>query len=377
MSKLGGLTAALVIGAGVTGGVAAADVPDGPELVSVQRDGSGQGNVRGSQPLVSDNGNRVVFHAGVYGESDDGIYLRNRAAGTTSKVVSSSPEVEKSAEDLSGNGRYVAVRQYVDAVNEHHQTVNDLVDGSSEPVSNAQSFDASLSDSGRIVAFVQHASGVASVFVKNLDTGKTTRVSSSAAPASDPVISGDGRKVGYRQYGHVYAKTLATGTLSRVDVKPDGTFGPRGDATPVAFSDAAGFLLFTASATNLASGTAVCDNYVDMTCAFRRNFAEAKTTTASVIDGRVTPVHPEVDLSGDGRVVTFAGGPQILDAVFARVLSTATTREASVNADGDPADASAGAPTLNFDGTLVAFTSSASNFGRPVDGSQVWIARGK
>lgn len=373
LAVLGAIVAAA---ATATTAEAAAD----PELVSALSDGSAvDGRVSPGQ--VSDDGNRVAFVEYDEQEQVHRVRVRDRAAG---RIIFSYATVAGIPEDgvaLSGNGRYVAINEQFGHDNNFTLIVHDLVDHSEDGVTNRKVVNSpSLSDNGRKIAYLggdELLSGD-TVYVKNLDTGATTRVSNPKSVAFSPVISGDGAHVAYRQYGHVYAKSLATGALTRVDVLRDGSFGTRGNARPVAFSDTGRFLLFKADVSDLAPGTAVCDNGGNG-CAFRRNFGESVTTVASKLpDGTVTTV-VHAALSGDARVVAFdaaQGDPYL--AVYVRVLSAATTRLASVNGAGEPANAAAYHPELTDDGALVAFGSAATNLGHPdIAGPQAWIARGK
>lgn len=350
-----------------------------PELVSALSDGSPvDGRVSPGQ--VSDDGNRVAFVEFDEQEQVNRVRVRDRVAGRIVFTYATVAHVPADGVALSGNGRYVAINEQFGDDNNFTLIVHDLVDHSEDGVTNRKVVNSpSLSDNGRKIAYLggdELLSGD-TVYVKNLDTGVTTQVSNPASVAFNPVISGDGAHVAYRQYGHVYAKSLATGALTRVDVKPDGSFGTGGNAHPVAFSDTGRFLLFKADVSDLAPGTAVCNG--GNGCAFRRNFIESVTTVASKLpDGTVTTIG-HAALSGDARVVAFdaAQGDPYLD-VYVRVLSTATTRLASVNGAGDPANAAAYHPELTDDGAQAVFGSAATNLGHPdIAGPQAWIARGK
>lgn len=351
-----------------------------PELVSALSDGSPvDGRVSPGQ--VSDDGNRVAFVEYDEQEQVHRVRVRDRAAGRIVFTYATVAVIPEDGVALSGNGRYVAINEQFGHDGNVTLIVHDLVDHSEDGVTNREVVTSpSLSDSGREIAYLG-ADALTSgdtVYVKDLDTSRTTRLSNSGALAFSPVISGDGAYVAYRQYGHVYSRSVATGTLTRVDVLPDGSFGTRGNAHPVAFSDTGKFLLFTADVSDLAPGTAACGDGGNG-CAFRRNFIESVTTVASKLpDGTVTTV-AHAALSGDARVVAFdaAPGDPNLD-VYVRVLSTATTRLASVNGAGEPANAAAYHPELTDDGAQVAFGSAATNLGHPdVAGPQAWIARGK
>lgn len=349
-----------------------AEAATAPELIS-RNDSGSPFSGGGGRSIVSDDGKRVAF----FSQPDDllpaKIYVRDRATGKTKRVFQGAQDFTR-LESFSGNGRYVAATEHIDDVGLDPHII-DVVDGSDEGVG-VEANQLSLSDSGRKVAFVDN--GV--VYVRNLDTRRNVRVTSTSSPAFYPKLSGDGTTVAYWQYGHVYTRNLSTGKLARIDVKPDGTFGPRDVAEPVAISDNGAWVLFFARSAALLPGTEVCDDdEPDLDgCYFRRNVSGSTTLLTSVLpDGQATLAFG-ADLSGDGRVVAFSAGPAGDDQIYVRTLSTATTRLASVNAAGQPANAGMSWPSLSQTGGLVTASGRPTNFGYPELGaSQVWLLRGK
>lgn len=358
---------------------AVADVPDGPEVIA-----RGGLETEVDQGQISDDRDKVAWAVPSVDTLPTYISVRDRSAGTSKTVYKSRSEPNQPDFDLSGNGRYVAVHIWYHGVEtEHVLLVRDTVTGRSQYVTGfGYVAQPSLSDSGRTLAFVGQRTGssVRAVYVRNLDTGSLKRLTSTGA--TDPVISGNASKVAYRQYGHVYSRSVATGSTSRVDVKPDGTFGPDTGAKPVAYSDNGSFLAFTSASTRLVPNTEMCQGVTG--CLFRRNFAAARTSVASILpDGSAKSIGPAgADLSGDGKVVAFgttgpAGEPS---QAYVRVLSAASTRLASANAHGEPADAAAFGPKLSADGGLLTFHSAAENFvdeENEYDLPWIWVARGK
>lgn len=307
-----------------------AEAATAPELIS-RNDSGLPFSGGGGRSIVSDDGKRVAF----FSQPDDllpaKIYVRDRATGKTKRVFQGAQDFTR-LESFSGNGRKVA---FVD-------------------------------------------NGV--VYVRNLDTRRNVRVTSTSSPAFYPKLSGDGTTVAYWQYGHVYTRNLSTGKLARIDLKPDGTFGPRDVAEPVAISDNGAWVLFFARSAALLPGTEVCDDdEPDLDgCYFRRNVSGSTTLLTSVLpDGQATLAFG-ADLSGDGRVVAFSAGPAGDDQIYVRTLSTATTRLASVNAAGQPANAGMSWPSLSQTGGLVTASGRPTNFAYPELGaSQVWLLKGK
>lgn len=363
-------------------GLAPAAVPAGatgaadePELVSVKDDGVPLGHeFRRGEP--SDDGSKVAFNAPMEENFPSRYYLRNRTTGVTTLEYSSQARSNGGCFALSGNGRYLAVRiQYFDEPgvenDDYVLLVRDLTLGQNRYVGGFGYMSCpTLSDSGRKLAFEGQPDGQSrkAIYVKNLDTGTTSKATTSWA--RQPVLSGDGGTLAYRQYEHLYAKTLSTGRIAKVDVRPSGAQSTGTRMQPWALSDSGRYLLFTGAASDLAPGTGACDDGPAVkTCLFRRNIAEAKTTVASVLpDGAVTtsPVGQWADLSGDGRVAAFTAlpGPR----VYVRVFGTATTRPA----DGEEH------PSLTQDGGLVVVRDYESTYGEhELMWPAIWIARGR
>src|SRR5689334_4892864 len=178
------------------------------QRVSVDSSG-GQANSISTHPVVSPDGRFVLFDSSASnlvpldanGWQD--VFLRDRLGGTTllvsvgtGGVQSNGPSVDYA---LSADGRIVAFQSYGsnlvpgDTNGTYDIFVRDLQTGqtSQASVSSAgvgaetNSFGLSLSSDGRFVAFCSGASnlvagdanGVADVFVHDLQTGQTTRVS--------------------------------------------------------------------------------------------------------------------------------------------------------------------------------------------------------
>ena len=206
-----------------------------PPLERVSRDSSGdEGRGESASATLSDDGNVVAFHSfaddlvvdDLNGHED--AFVRFRDAGTT-LMVSITPSGAPGNGDsvrpfVSGNGGFVAFRSQAsdliagDTNGRWDIFVRDLTNGTTERVSiasdgaesNHNSFDPSLSDDGRFVAFRSMATNLvagdanarADVFVHDRTTGQTVRVSNPSTGESDghsfePVISGDGAWVAF------------------------------------------------------------------------------------------------------------------------------------------------------------------------------------
>lgn len=354
----------------------AALAAENPELVSVTNSGN-PFLVDVTYGEASDNGQRVAFTVAAHRPR---LYLRDRTTGRTTYKYEASGSVVARNVDFSGNGRYVALLELFTSSRDTLR-VHDLVDGSKELVHTSNLLARpSLSDSGRKIAYVRGygSDNVPTAFVKNLDTGTSTRVSF-GAPVGRVFLSGDGRKAVYGQYSRVYQRDLATGELTAVDVDPEGQWPNRLNAKPLAISDSGRYVLFTSSSIELVPDTEACFNDASGRCVFRRDVTAGTTAIASVRpDGQViTALNDEADLSGDGSTVAFRAAAEPASQVYVRALGTATTRVASVNAAGQPANLPTFGPALNQTGSLVTFIGRVTNFGRTnLSSDQLWLAAG-
>jgi Tol biopolymer transport system component len=196
--------------------------------VSVNSSG-GQANGGSSDPVISPDGRYVAFvsNAGnlvigdTNGKSD--VFVHDRQTGVTARVSVNSSEEQGNAESInpsiSADGRYVAFGSSAsnlvtgDTNGVSDVFVRDRQTGATTRVSmnntgtqgKNSSGQPSLSADGRYVAFTSEAgnlvpgdsNGTADVFVHDRQAEKTTRV---GVDGDSPSISGDGRFVAFRSY---------------------------------------------------------------------------------------------------------------------------------------------------------------------------------
>jgi Tol biopolymer transport system component len=210
------------------------------------------------------------------------------------------------------------------------------------------------------------------------------------SPAS---LSGDGRFVAFEstvklvpadvnESADIYVLDRETGKLTLESVTPEGRSTNGSSNNPHLSADGR-WLLFESSSTNLL-GTG------------------AKTRTDLILRDRLTgtmrgltrplPADDVVNSSGgsvisaDGKVVAFASHDTMLVAdadanggdndVYVLTIDTGRIVRASVTSAGvQPASGSSFSPSLNADGTMVAFTSSADldRAGAMLERTQVWV----
>ncbi|MDO8186541.1 hypothetical protein Q5424_23040 [Conexibacter sp. JD483] len=253
---------------------------------------------------------------------------------------------------------------------------------------------ATIDGAGRRVAFLSSAhdlvpdsptrGGISHAYVRDLDSGVTTLADRTTLGVPlpggvvDAVLSGDGRHLAYRAVGpgppeapadiytHVYLVDLDSGRTTLVDRAPGSGLPGSGDATDVELSRDGSRVAFVSDARNLgAPGTEDPQVYV-------RDVAAGTTTWVSVPqDG--DPRHALASmpsLSGDGTRIAFYqldvafgwGMPADRGGqVFVRDLAAATTTLASVTDGAGPPAFDGIAPSLDADGSQLAFLAAAGD----------------
>jgi Tol biopolymer transport system component len=203
------------------------------ERVSISTAGA-QGNDTSGRPSVDGDGNLVAFDSNasnlVAGDTNRqmDVFVRDRAAGTTTRVDVSSDEAQgdgtSHSPSISDDGRYVAfistsalVAEDTNGTDDAY--VRDLVAGTTELVStssdgvvgNSSSTFVGISGDGRWVAFSSFANNLVDgdtndafdTFIHDRVTGTTQLVSQSTggvigdAQSTSPSVSGDGRFVAF------------------------------------------------------------------------------------------------------------------------------------------------------------------------------------
>jgi Tol biopolymer transport system component len=246
-----------------------------------------------------------------------------------------------------------------------------------------------MSDDGRFVAFTSSAwnlvpndlNGADDVFVRDLATGETTRVSvdSSGREANGhsgaPFISSDGRYVAFTSSASnlvegdtngvedVFVRDLASGATSRASVDSAGRGGSDGSGVGRSWLSSDGrFVAFRSIAANL--GVPLGSSEV---------FVHDRQTRATVLVSGEPPMGGFVicgnpSISADGRFVCFdstasnlvaSDGNGVSDA-FVRDLETGVTTRASLDSSGRELPGRSYAPVITADGRWVVFTYESS-----------------
>jgi len=341
------------------------------------------------------------------------LFVKDLVSGATTRVnTDSSGAVANSWSDcalLSADGRYVVFDSDSsnlvagDAPSGSDVFMKDLVSGATIRVStdssgvaaNSSSFGWAISSDGRYVAFESLAdnlvagdtNGFFDVFVKDLVSGTTTRVStdSIAAEANGDSLatsmSADGRYVAFLSAASnlvaddsngcndVFVKDLLSGATTLVSVDGDGGQGNNA-CYLVAISADGTSVAFESYASNLVEGDT--NNRADV---FVRNLQDGTTTLVSTRDPAVSGAvsangYSEIcNVSRDGRYVVFQSGASNLvaddtngvDDVFMKDLVSGVTTRVSTDSHGSQADYQSYWPSVSGDGRYVIFQSEASN----------------
>jgi archaellum component FlaF (FlaF/FlaG flagellin family) len=274
----------------------------------VSTDSSGTQGDQHSGGLVSfsSDGRYVAFNSAatnlVPGDANSATdsFVKDTLTGTTRRVSTNSSGIQGDqssySSSISADGRYVALHSYAtnlvpgDTNGAGDVFVKDTVTGTTRRVSTGSSGTQGDSDSnspwisadGRYVAFVSYATnlvpgdtnGNMDIFVKDLVTGTTRRVSTDSSGTQgdsgsvDGSISADGRYVAFYSSAtnlvpgdtngapDVFVKDTVTGTTRRISTDSSGAQGDSDSAIPVLQSISADgrYVTFYSSATNLVPG---------------------------------------------------------------------------------------------------------------------------
>jgi Tol biopolymer transport system component len=221
------------------------------------------------------------------------------------------------------------------------------------------------------------------IFRRDLDTGQTEHVSVSAGggPANGvslyPAISGDGRYVAFQSSASnlvagdtnestdVFVRDMQTGETQRVSLSSAGVQGIGNSSYPD-ISDDGRYVIFISRARNLASGDT--NDFNDLFVRDRDTNVTLKLTAGiagAQINGHV--ISPEI--SGNGEVVVFGssasnlvpGDTNGVEDVFTVVRSSGIIRRASVGNGGQQGTMKSFQQHISQDGASVVFSTASGN----------------
>ncbi len=256
---------------------------------------------------------------------------------------------------------------------------------------NGASFNAAISADGRFVAFESDATnlvpgdtiGKRDIFVRDLTTARTTRVSVDSAgrqtngASFKAAISADGRFVAFESdatnlvlgdtngAADIFVRDLLTGRTTRVSVDSLGRQA-NGASFNAAISADGRFVAFESDATNLVLGDTIGKRDI-----FVRDLTTSSTTRVSVdsAGGQANGASFNAAISADGRFVAFEsnatnlvqGDTNGVADIFVRDLVTGRTTRVSVDSLGRQANGASFNAAISADGRFVAFESDATN----------------
>ena len=267
-------------------------------------------------------------------------------------------------------------------------------DSSGNQASGGHSVRVTFSPDGQSVLFESYATNLVAgdtngredIFLRNLQTGSVTRVSTDSTGAQvtgvqiyGAVFSPDGQSVAFRSGAtnlvagdtngtdDVFIKNLVTGVVTRVSTDATGTQAVGGASYFPRFSPDGRYLAFSSVATNLVSGDT---NGVDD--AFIKDLETGAITRISTDSSGAQAVGGNtynVRFSSDGQFVVFESGATNLVAgdtnnrtdIFVKNLATGAVTRVSTNASGGQVMiGNSNSPSLSPDDRFVAFYSTAS-----------------
>lgn len=376
-------------------------------LISVSSTGE-QANHTATGPAVSADGRFVAFQSFasnlVPGDTNGltDVFVRDRRTGTTDRVSLTGAGGELSDHSFSGaisaDGRYVA---FVTAAAElapgeptgaplvylrdrRAGTTELICTSSAEVPARFECGEPALSADGRYVTFETRAdtlvagdtNDASDVFLRDRLAGTTTRVSVSGSgrqgdgDSRQASISHDGRSVTFESRASnlvrgdtngvtdVFVRDRPAGTTTRASVSTAGRQG-NGSSSAPRISATGRYVAFVSSATNFSPGGTAQD-------VFLRDRLAGKTTRVSVSSSEVPAdkTSAEPDVSADGRYVTFTSDATNLGPahngeaknVFIRDRRAGVTTSVAPTGAGDqPLENSLVQPTISGDGRTVAF----------------------
>lgn len=249
-----------------------------------------------------------------------------------------------------------------------------------------------LSNDARVVAFQSSATNLAAndtndsqdIFVHDRITGQTARVSvrsdgsEHAGISSAPCLSADGLLVVFQSEARlsqqdtnylrdIYLHDRNTATTIRLSLASDAT--PGNSISTISSLSANGrFALFASLSSNLVTDDT--NNAADL---FLRDRDTAETSRVSLAnDGSEADGSSDfaAEISGAGRLVVFSSSAANLISgdtngqadIFLRDRQAATTTRVSLALGGTQPNAAATAPVISADGSVIAFSSAATNF---------------
>jgi len=361
----------------ISGTVAAANANNTTDIVSIATNGS-MSDGYSSVPSISADGRYVAFTS--YADNlvanntnyNLNVYVRDTILNTTTLVsVSSTGEQGDSdsyTPSISSNGRYIAFSSDADNL-----VSNDI-------------------------------NGYEDVFLRDTILNTTTLVSVSStgeqgdSDSSQPSISANGNYIAYTSdadnlvpndsngYSDVFVYDQASNTTKIVSVSSTGEHGDSSSYQP-SISGTGRYIAFCSFADNLVSNdtNGLYDVFV-----YDQNSGDTERVSLQNSGAEIDKNSRSPSISVDGNYVAFVVGNSIAPCIvmgglkspntninsednlnsdeyynyqfiYVYDMITGTTNKVSVSSTGEDADTSSVSPSINADGSIIAFSSDADN----------------
>lgn len=269
-------------------------------------------------------------------------------------------------------------------------TITRVSVGSGNIEANAESASPAVSDDGRFIAFQSLASNLAAgdfngtwdIFVHDRQTGLTTIVSVANTGAigngasTSPSISGDGTLIAFESDASnlavsdpnaatdVFLRNLATNSTRMLSRIPGGALGNAASKAPALSGDGR-FVAFESLATNLAPGATAAFSKILVLDLSAGGPQLASLNTAGVA-ANAAAFQPSI--SSDGSRIAFTSSSsnlapvsQTVNNAFLRDRGAATTTLVNALSNGTPANGNATGVRLADNGSFAALLSNSSN----------------
>lgn len=330
----------------------------------------------GPFPSRSD-GDSVLSGRGTRQLSADGRYL---ATATTAHNLGNG---------VAGTGSQIA---HIDRQGNVVQSVSRPVDGAAP---NGAAFEPAISADGRFVVFRSNSTNLITgdnnnafdVFWRDMDNNALERVNlgpgniqavgAAGVSVSFPTVSDDGNLIAYASIftnlvtgdtngrRDIFVRDRATASTTRVSVDSVGTESNGNSDTPVISADGR-YVVYTTLATNLvASDTGALQKII------RHDRQSGATELVSVgLGASVANGNSYVSaISADGSLIAFSssasnlvsGDSNARDDIFLRDMLSGTTTRVSVDSLGVQGNGNSSDPSISADGRYVSFFANSSN----------------
>lgn len=261
--------------------------------------------------------------------------------------------------------------------------------GTSSTCGDNWSFHPAVSSDGRFVAFVSYADDLVfgvtcpgQVYIYDCVKKSLELISIGLygvpgnGVSTECSVSGDGRYVafssdatnlvsGVEEPGHVYVRDRVLQRTLVVSVNANGVPGDDWSFSPCISSDG-GTVVFVSQSTNLAAGVTDGTDQI-----YVKSMSTGEVSLASIgIDGfPADDLCGEPQISADGHWVVYVSEASNLVSgaessgyqIYLQNLSSGSIQMVSVGTDGSPGDAGSFRPSINEDGSIVAFESNSRN----------------